>query len=147
MRFDTYEERSKSIKKIIFWSVLVGGLLALFFMPTFTQAQGTPTPLCDSDFGATCLSGIDETDAGPSGIFDVILGIVYVLIYLSAAVAVLFMVIGGYKMISSNGNDTTYKSGLDTLKNAVLGLIAAIISLTIVNLIVQVLPGLNIFGG
>jgi hypothetical protein len=150
MRFDTYEERRKSIKKIIFWSVLVGGLLALFFMPTIvgTQAQTSTEPinLCDSDFGGTCLEGIENTETGPTGIFNFILNVVYVLIYLSAAVAVFFAVLGGVKMITSGGAEGTYKEGLETFKNAIIGLIVAIVSLTVVNLIVGIIPGLNIFG-
>lgn len=133
LNFKNYQERKKSIRKLIFWSVIIAAVLALVLSPTFTQAQ---VDLCEQGIGGGCASFTSSyTEAGSAGIFKFILDIAYFLIYISVAVSVLFGVIGGVKMITSNGNEDTYKNGLNTFKNAIIGMVLAIISLTVVNLV------------
>ena len=72
-----------------------------------------------------------------------ILTFVYFAIYISSAVAVAFIVVAAYRYITSQGDEKNTKPALDTLKNAVIGLALAILSLTIVTLIGNLLTNFN----
>jgi uncharacterized membrane protein YidH (DUF202 family) len=95
-----------------------------------------------------CLTGVTEEKLGrgSSAIVNSIMQVVFFLIFLSGGVAVLFMVLAGYKMITSNGVEEQYASGLATLKYASIGLVLVIMSVTIVVLINAVVPNINLFG-
>jgi hypothetical protein len=193
MDLKTYKDRSKVIKKIIMWGVIIFGLLAIFFLQTkstgsffitknlalpvyaessFTEqnlsnkiannpqntgsntntttnpAQGKPINVCNEAIGVGCLTGVTEEKLGrgSSAIVNSIMQVVFFLIFLSGGVAVLFMVLAGYKMITSNGVEEQYASGLATLKYASIGLVLVIMSVTIVVLINAVVPNINLFG-
>ena len=51
---------------------------------------------------------------------------------------------GGYRMITSNGNDETFKTGKQILTYAVIGLVLVIIANTIIFLISSIVPNLDI---
>jgi hypothetical protein len=142
LNFNNYQERRKSIKKLIFWSVIIAAFLALVMAPTYSQAQ---VDLCESGIGAGCASFTDSyQEAGSEGIFNLILDVVYFLIYIGVAISALFAVIGGVKMITSAGNEETYKNGLNTFKNAIIGMVISIVSLTVVSFISQFLINFNV---
>ncbi len=158
-----YSERNKIIKRVILWAVIIGGILALFFVQNKAgskifdfsffgsvnlQAQeNTVIDPCSNGIGIGCLEGTDSTNRGRGGdaIVSTILDIVFFLIYTSAAVAVLFIVIAAFQMITANGDEEKYKSSLKSLQYAVIGLVMAIFSVTIVFLISQIIPGINLF--
>ncbi len=132
----SYRDRSRLIKKVIFWAVITGGVLALLFVQTVARADTKPIDPCDELGG--CITGIQNysnAKTSQENIVSFVLTISRFLIYLAGAIAVLYIVLGGYYMITSNGNDAGYKKGLNTLLYAILGLIVAIISVTIVNII------------
>ncbi len=142
LNFKTYHDRKKSIRKLIFWSVIIAAFLAMVLAPTVTWAQ---IDLCQEGIGAGCAGFTDDyQEAGSGGIFNFILDIVYFLIYLSVAVSVLFGVIGGVKMITSAGVEDKYKDGLNTFKNAVIGMVVSILSLTVVTVVSQLLINFNV---
>ena len=144
MNLNSYTQRAKFIKRIIFWSILIGALLALFFSSTSTSAFAAPVDVCDTF--KNCLPGVQENKTeGADGIVKFVMQVVWFLIFISTAIAVLFIVWGSLLMITSAGNDDAYKKGLQTLQNAVLGLVLAIVSMTIVYLISSVVPSINIF--
>jgi hypothetical protein len=143
MNFDSYNSRTKLIKKIIFWSAIIGGFLALIFAPSGVSSFAQPINVCEA-VGGGCVDGLDEVETGREAIVDTILIIVRWLIYVSVGLSVLFIVIGAYFMIVSNGNEERYKNGLNTARNAVLGLILSILSLTIVNLVSGLVSGFNV---
>ena len=143
MLFGSYRERSKIIKRIIFWSVIIGGLIALFFVQTTVNAQ--PVDPCDALGG--CIDGIDDFNDGEStadNITTLIVAIVRFAIFVGGAIAVAFIVLGGYNMMTSNGDSEKYKKGVNTAVYAVLGLALAIVAVTIVSLIGSLLTGLSL---
>lgn len=142
MNFSSYESRNKNIKRIIFWSVIIGGILALFFSRTSVSTFAQPADVCEQIGG--CVQGINQLSRGRDGVIELILRLVRIAIFISAGVAILFIVIGAYQMITSRGDDEVYASGLKTLRNSVLGLILAILSITIVSLIAGSLPGFQL---
>ena len=67
---------------------------------------------------------------------DVIQSIVNLLLYITGAVAVIMIVIGGIKYVTSGGDSSQTKSAKDTILYAVVGLIIAIIAYAVVNFVI-----------
>jgi hypothetical protein len=113
-----------------------------------TGNGGKPINVCGVI--STCPTWIDayksESNTPESlakSIVKFILTLVYFAIYISSAVAVAFIVVAGYRYITSQGDEKNTKPALDTLKNAVIGLVLAILSLTIVTFIGNFLTNFN----
>jgi hypothetical protein len=102
------------------------------------QVPGT-TALCK---GATCPGGITDTKAqqfnDQNGIVSFISRIAQFLTFIAAAVAVIYMVWGGYNFITANGDEEKVKKGKDTLIYASVGLVVTIVAYTIVLLVSNV---------
>jgi Type IV secretion system pilin len=110
--------------------------------------SGKPVDVCGVI--STCPRFIDTykttsntPDSLAKSIVKLILTFVYFAIYISSAIAVVFIVVAGYKYITSQGDEKNTKPALDTLKNAVIGLALTILSLTIVTLISNFLTNFN----
>jgi hypothetical protein len=117
-----------------------GGFLALFLARTSIGASAAdPINVCEGISG--CFDGTNDIEPGQEGITEFIINIVRFFIYISAAVAVGFSVWGAYLMITSAGNEDRYGNGLKSFRNAVIGLILAIVSLTVVNVVAQIVSG------
>jgi flagellar biosynthesis protein FlhB len=115
---------------------------------TNTGNGGKPIDVCGVI--STCPTWINDFKSSSNTpeslaktIFKFILMFVYIAIYLSAAIATLFIVFAGYRYITSQGDEKNTKPALDTLKNAVIGLVLAILSLTIVTFIGNFLTTFN----
>jgi hypothetical protein len=113
-----------------------------------TGNGGKPINVCGVI--STCPTWIDtyksESNTPESlakSVVKFILTLVYFAIYISSAIAVAFIVVAGYRYITSQGDEKNTKPALDTLKNAVIGLALAILSLTIVTLIGSFLTNFN----
>lgn len=55
--------------------------------------------------------------------------------WLVGLLSVVFIVVGGLKIVASNGDPARYKSGRETVEYAVAGIIVAILALSIVTFI------------
>lgn len=66
---------------------------------------------------------------------DFILGAIRILLTVVMAVAILFLIIGGFKYITSGGNPAQAESGKKTLINAVIGMALIILSYVIVSVV------------
>jgi ABC-type phosphate transport system permease subunit len=137
----------KTAIKILFGilALIVGFFLFVHFSPTVVQAApaGKPIEVCQVLGG--CIKNIEQfkppsgntPESFAKGAFKFILLFVTLAIYLASALSVVFIVLSGYKYITSQGDEKNTKPALETLKNAVFGLILALLSLTIVTLITQ----------
>ncbi len=136
----SFQARRKTIKQIIFWTIILGAFVALF-VPILASAQ--PADVCEV-FG-NCATGIDQySGGGTNSLAQLILTIAYTLVYIFGAISVLFMVFGGYTMISSGGDSAKYKKGLETVKNAIIGIVLSIASFAIVSVIGSVFSTVDI---
>lgn len=142
-----YSVIKQRLKQIIFWSVLLGGILALF-VPVIAQSTAIETfaqsDVCQTFGGdSACLSGTPrgdgaaDTEAVGNNIVSIIISISTLLTFIAGGVAVLFIVIGGYYVISAQGDQGRAKAGYDTLKNAIIGLIITVLAYTIVFIVGQ----------
>lgn len=69
------------------------------------------------------------------GIF---LTVTNVLLFVAGAIAVIFILVGAIKYATSGGNDQQVKSAKDTIVNAIVGLIIAILAILIVNFVITI---------
>lgn len=73
--------------------------------------------------------------AGALSINDLVVRIINVLLAIAAIVAVLFIVIGGFRYITSAGNEDQAKKGRHTVVNALIGLAIVILAYALVSIV------------
>jgi NADH:ubiquinone oxidoreductase subunit 6 (subunit J) len=108
-----------------------------------------PDDICgDALFGGGCLKGTTDYASGDSKtiVSNLTVNIINILIYIGAAVAVFFIVLGGYKIITSNGEEKTAKEGRDMLGNALIGVVVLVVSYTLVTVVSNFVTTINIGG-
>jgi heme/copper-type cytochrome/quinol oxidase subunit 2 len=90
------------------------------------------------------------TPTKPTGLFgssgdtasDLLVYIINLVLAIVGLIAVAFLVYGGFRYITSAGNDETAESAKKTIQNAIIGLIVVILSYVIVVVIINALrPG------
>lgn len=70
-----------------------------------------------------------------NSVFNVIKGIINLLITIAGIVSVIMIIVGGIKYSTSGGDSSAISSGKDTLVYAVIGLVISIMSFAIVNFV------------
>ncbi len=100
-------------------------------LPSRSELCGSNCPVTGSATGSQFLG----TNGSQNNIATFILNIAKFLTYIAGAVAVLFLVYGGFLIIVDNGDEARSKKGKKILFNALYGLIITIIAYTIVNFI------------
>ena len=88
---------------------------------------------CSSGFGQAC--GITDIKILIRNIINIILGV-------AGLVSVLFVIIGGFRYITSAGNEEQAEAGKKTLQNAIIGIIIVVLSFVIVSVISSALTTL-----
>jgi hypothetical protein len=83
------------------------------------------------------ISG-SQTLTGPSGLIYRVLSL---MLFIAGALAVVFVVIGGYQYITSAGNEEQSEKGKKTLVNAIIGIVVIVLSFTIINVVVNTVSG------
>jgi len=146
----TYTKRNKFIKKIILWSVVFGGLISLF-IPTLATSQVVASEnvdICGLGGSNGCISEVKDTKGleGKEAIEKIAKVVGYVakiLVYIAVAISVIYIILGAWWMIVGLGDGPTYEKGLKTLKNAVLGLVVAMLAGWLINIIVGFVESLK----
>jgi len=121
---------------------------ALSIVPALALAQGT----CVGDCVRTGLGGIRSifpmTGIGASqNPIQFIGAIISLMLTIAGAIAVVFVIIGGFMYVTSAGNEEQAEKGRKTLTNAIIGVVIVILAYVIVNVTVNfVSGGVGIFG-
>jgi amino acid transporter len=77
---------------------------------------------------------------GPSpDIKDVIYKIINLLLSFAFAIAILFLIIGGYQFMTSGANPSLAEQGKKTLTNAIIGIVIIVLSYTVISVIYKTL--------
>ena len=88
-------------------------------------------------FGSTSqlgwINGISGTDRGTTDFISLVRSFVNWILGLISLIALLMALYGGFKMVTSAGDDGKYKDGFKVLKNAAIGLIIIGLSWIIVS--------------
>lgn len=99
---------------------------ALFAWPTIVSAQVFNNPL--------------SSDGGPLSLVDVVARIVRGLLGVSGALAAVFIIVGGLRIIFAAGNEDQVSQGKQTLLWAVLGLVVAFGGFLVLSALIERLP-------
>jgi hypothetical protein len=137
-----------SIKKIMSVTAIAFAVMTIAgsgVLVSVNAAPVNPDPCSGTNKGevSQCSSGIfkilglDSIDPskGVAGIQGVIISFASALIAIIAAVSVVYLIFGAYNMVSDSGDGKGYKAGLDRVKYAIIGLVVALLSFTIVTIV------------
>lgn len=78
--------------------------------------------------------GVPTDLFGPGGIFETIAG---TLLYLLGAVAVIMLIIGGFRYVVSGGNSSSVEAAKNTILYAIVGIVIAFLAWAAVDFVVQ----------
>lgn len=111
------------------------------FMAAFALVAVTATavPLPASaapvDVLSDCRSNSQVCRGGGGSVFEVIKGIINLLLTIAGIISVIMIIVGGIKYTTSGGDAKAITSGKDTLVYAVVGLVISIMAYAIVNFV------------
>lgn len=111
-------------------SAIVGSVIALA-APLIAKAQD------ETRAGLELVGWLFPGTRFDSGFEGLIVFIIQILLYLAGAIAVLFVIIGGFQYIMSAGNAETAAKGKKTVINAIIGIVLIILSYLIISVIVN----------
>ncbi len=78
---------------------------------------------------------------------ELIANAIRLMLLFAGAIAVVFVIIGGYQYLTSGGNEEQAEKGQKTLTNAVIGVVIVVLAYVIINVIVNLVSSNNGFGG
>ncbi len=111
--------------------LLIPALTALYHRPAFAAF----------DQGAGAGAGSAKPKETPSDLFTgtnaVFQTIANILIFLTGAIAVIMLIYGGLRYVTSGGNASSTKAAKDTILYGIIGLVVAILAFAIVNFVVS----------
>lgn len=102
-------------------------------LPLVAGAQFQPP-----NSGGTGLPGNTTQDSTASGF---ILKIINIALAIAGLIAVLFLIIGGFRYITSAGNEETAEKAKKIILNSIIGIVVIILSFVIVRVISNALTG------
>lgn len=123
----------KKIKYIVLSLALVLGVGGAALVPVAVGAQQA-NPGKDIGAGVTAIGGGENTSAEFN---RQVKNIVNTLLFLLGIVAVIVIILGGFRYATSNGDASATKAAKDMILYAVIGLVVAILAYAIVNFVVS----------
>lgn len=125
-------------KIISFVKLLIISLL--FGAPSLVFAQGDVSRGLGSIRLLFPIGGIagSQSLTGPGGL---IYRIISLLLLVAGAIAVLFVIVGGYQYITAAGNEEKSEKGKKTLVDAIIGVVVIVLAYVIINVIVNTVSG------
>jgi len=103
-------------------------LAVLLVLTPLSALADLPQPGCGQLSGLSCTSG---------GANDLIVTIINILLGVAFLVAVLMLIIGGFRYIFDAGNESGAEAGKKTVINALIGLVIIILSYVIVQVVAR----------
>lgn len=90
------------------------------------------TAACQAQGGIDDVGGTENK----TSLTDLITNVINVLLFVAGAIAVVMIIVGGIRYITSNGDQANVKAAKDTILYSVVGLIVALLAFAIVNFVV-----------
>ena len=141
-------QRIKYVLSTVIMTVLF--VMAIMLMPKHASAQTEPLPpapvsptadiqnsLCagaNLDVTTNCQNGVTGQDA-TAAINNLIGDIINIFSLIVGVIAVIMIIVGGFRYITSGGDSTNISSAKNTIMYAIIGLIIVALSQTIVRFI------------
>lgn len=132
--------------KLLSKSIILGFGAVLFFSPVIVSAVTCPDgftikdQLCVPNNPFQSGGGI----AGSQSYKEVIPQVIKTLLLVSGSIAILFIILGGFRYMSSRDNADSAKKARSMIVNAVIGLIVIILSYAIVLIVTNILNNTRI---
>lgn len=128
----------KSMQKIKQYLVAAGAIAGFgaMLMPSLPAYAAPPTGCVGANCITTGAQNV-QTGGGSTNVEEIVKSITNILMFLIGAVAVIMIVIGGFKYTTSNGNAEQIKSAKNTIMYAVIGVVVALFAYAIVNFIIS----------
>jgi hypothetical protein len=124
--------------KTLLTAVFVLPILSLTFTPVIALAANPPTPVdelrCGTNAGAT--GDCHKKPDSPS-LNEIIAKIINVISSLVAAVAVIMIIVGGFRYVVSAGDSNKVGAAKSTITNAIIGLVIAVFAQVIVRYVLH----------
>lgn len=115
---------SKKIEKL----AIVTGATSLSFVPLVAHADATVQDAVNS---------VQPPSAATGNLTTNITNIINVMLLLIGIVAVIMLIIGGFRYVLSNGNEKAITGAKDTILYAIIGIVVALLSFAIVNFVLS----------
>ncbi len=130
----------QKVVKSISVSLVAAFVLVLGFSGTALAAPTTTTTTTTTGNGLTVSGGANaaqgtEVPTELTGTTGVITSIVNLLLFVAGAVAVVMIIIGGIRYVTSNGDQAHVKAAKDTIMYSIIGLVVAILAYAIVGFV------------
>lgn len=108
-------------------------VLAISAIPLFSPALATAqdNPL-NNNISCENIGGLNCDN---QNINDLIVRVIKIMLGIAFAIAVLFLIIGGFYYITARGNEEQAGTGKQTIINALIGIVVIIMSYVIVNVV------------
>lgn len=113
--------------------------LVLIIAPFVVGAQ-----FAAPDATGTGLDGGPDSFAAQGSLTDFIFRVIQIALGLAGLIAVLFLIIGGFRYITAGGNSDGAENGKKTILNAVIGIIVIILSFVVVRVVSNTLTNTTI---
>lgn len=132
--------------KSLMLKAVCASLLLVVLVPMGVHATATQDILHKAcTYGATfsgCTSGGQGIDTpGGANNTTFLQDLVNTFLFAAGLIAVIFLIIGGIRYITSTGDSSRIKAAKDTILYAIIGLIVAILALPIANYVVKTVGG------
>jgi len=116
--------------------IISGLIIAVLLVPTIA--------LGDLNFGNEYLTNFQNTAGyGNAGLESVVGNIIQIVLSLLGLVAVILIIIGGFKWMASGGNEEKIKDAKKLMGAAVVGLIIVVLAYAIATFVVDRLSGIT----
>ncbi|MBI4224157.1 MAG: hypothetical protein HY609_04430, partial [Deltaproteobacteria bacterium] len=77
--------------------------------------------------------------AGASTATSLIIGLIQIALWIVGLLAVLFVIVGGYRYVTAHGNEEQAEAAKKTLTHAIIGVVIVVLSFVIVRVITNAL--------
>lgn len=121
-------------------------MIAILAIPLLASVAFLPHPVFALSGSSGCGSGTgkienpDEAHLLPYCTFkDLLTKIVQIFLEVAGAVAVIFLMIGGFQYLSSRGNEDAMEKAKKTITSSVIGIVLIVMAFAIVSIINNIL--------
>lgn len=130
-------------------TIIKKSLQSLLFVPALALGVSMVTPVFESApvsaQGATSIrEGADSTGQGTDNETDfneLIQTITNTLLFIIGAVAVIMLIYGGFRYVTSGGDSSAVTSAKNTILYAVIGIVVAVLAYAVVDFVIDQLSG------
>ena len=112
------------MKKLLYTIAVI-----IFSFPIVVAASGNPGAIIPDNPGGILPGAKTDTLEGT------LLGFLKLFLQVVGLIAVLFVIYGGFRYVTSNGNEKVTSAAKQTILNALIGLVVIILSYVIVNVV------------